>query len=62
MLVFIIGIIGFILTILAALEIYRLEGDMIKKVLFIVLLFITNWIGLVIYYLFARKEMPKWIK
>ncbi len=62
MLVFIIGIIGFILTILAALEIYRLEGDMIKKVLFIVLLFITNWIGLVIYYLFARKEMPKWVK
>ena len=62
MLVFIIGIIGFILTILAALEIYRLEGDMIKKVLFIVLLFITNWLGLVIYYLFARKEMPKWVK
>ena len=62
MLVFIIGVIGFILTILAALEIYRLEGDMIKKVLFIVLLFITNWIGLVIYYLFARKEMLKWIK
>lgn len=62
MLVFIIGVIGFILTILAALEIYRLEGDMIKKVLFIVLLFITNWIGLVIYYLFARKEIANWVK
>lgn len=62
MFVFIIGVIGFILTVLAALEIYRLEGDMIKKVLFIVLLFITNWMGVVFYYLFARKEMPKWVK
>ena len=58
----IIGIIGLALTILAALEIYRLEGDMLKKILFIVLLLITNWIGLVVYYLFAHKEIANWVK
>ncbi len=58
----IIGIIGLVLTIMAALEIYRLEGDMLKKILFIVLLLITNWIGLVVYYLFARKEIANWVK
>ena len=62
MLTFIVGLIGFILTLLAALEIYRLEGDMVKKVLFIVLLFLTNWMGVVFYFFFASKEMPKWVK
>lgn len=62
MLLFIVGIVGFILAILACLEIYRLEGDAVKKILFIVLLFITNWFGVVVYYLFARKQIANWVK
>lgn len=62
MLVFIIGIVGFILAILAALEIYRLEGDMIKKILFIVLIFLTNWMGVAAYYIFLRKRIADWVK
>ena len=59
---FIVWIIGLVLSVKAALEIYRLEGDMVKKVLFIVLLFLTNWMGVLFYFFFARKEMPKWVK
>ena len=59
---FIVWIVGLVLSVKAALEIYRLEGDMVKKVLFIVLLFLTNWMGVLFYFFFARKEMPKWVK
>lgn len=55
-------IIGLVLSVKAALEIYRLEGDAIKKVLFIVLVIMCSWVGLVVYYLFARNKMAKWVK
>ena len=44
------------------LEIYRLNGDFIKKVLFIVLVLCCSWIGLAVYYLFAREKMAQWVK
>ncbi len=59
---FIIWIVGLVLAIKAALEIYRLEGDMLKKVLFIVLVLCTSWIGLLVYYLIARDKMAEWVK
>ncbi len=62
MLVFLIGLVGFVLTILGAVEIYRLEGDTLKKILFIVLLFATNWMGVAVYYIFARKHIAEWVK
>jgi hypothetical protein len=55
-------IIGLVLSVKAALEIYRLEGDAIKKVLFIVLVIMCSWVGLVVYYLFARDKMAEWVK
>ena len=58
----IIWIVGLVLSIKAALEIYRLEGDFIKKVLFIVLVLCCSWIGLAVYYLFAREKMVQWVK
>lgn len=62
MIAFICWIIGLVLSIKAALEIYHLEGDFIKKVLFIVLVLICSWIGLAVYYLFARDKMAQWVK
>ena len=50
------------LSVKAALEIYRLNGDFIKKVLFIVLVLCCSWIGLAVYYLFAREKMAQWVK
>jgi hypothetical protein len=62
MIAFIIWIVGLVLSIKAALEIFQLEGDLLKKVLFIVLVLCFSWIGLAVYYLFARDKMAQWVK
>ena len=59
---FIIWIIGLVLAIKAALEIYQLNGDTLKKVLGIVILLCPSWVGLAVYYLFAREKMAQWVK
>ena len=59
---FIVWIIGLVLSVKAALEIYRLNGDFIKKVLFIVFVLCCSWIGLAVYYLFAREKMAQWVE
>ena len=62
MIAFIIWIVGLVLSIKAALEIFQFEGDLLKKVLFIVLVLCFSWIGLAVYYLFARDKMAQWVK
>ena len=61
MLSFIIWIIGVVLTIKAALDIWKLQGDDVKKVLVIVLIVLTSWLGIIAYYVFKNK-FPKWVK
>lgn len=58
----IIAIIGLVLTIKAAIEIWNLKGDTVKKILFIVILLMTNWVGLFIYFFYAKNHMADWIK
>ena len=53
----IIWLVGLILAIKAALEIWNLNGDTFKKVVFVVLVLICSWVGLLVYYLFARDKM-----
>jgi membrane protein DedA with SNARE-associated domain len=59
---FIIWLIGLILTIKAALEIWKTSGDTVKKLLFIILLLITSWVGLIVYYFFAKDKIAEWVK
>ena len=58
----IIWLIGLILTVKAALEIWRMNGDFGKKSPFIILIVLTNWLGLVFYSFYGRANMPKWLK
>ena len=58
----IIYIIGILLCIKAALEILKLEGDFIKKLIFIILLVATSWIGLAVCYFIARDKIAGWVK
>lgn len=62
MIALIIWIIGLILTIKAALAIWKTPGDVAKKLLFIVLIILTSWIGLVFYYFFAKEKIADWLK
>ena len=58
----IIWLIGLILTIKAALEIWKVGADTVKKILAIVVLLITSWIGLLFYYFYAKDKIADWLK
>lgn len=62
MLGFIIWIIGVVLCIKGIVEIFSLEGDMAKKLIAAIVLFLTSWVGLVVYYFYARERMKEWVK
>lgn len=61
MISFLIWIIGVALTIKAALDIWKLKGDGVKKILFIVLIVLTSWLGIIFYFIFKDK-FPQWVK
>ncbi len=59
---FIIWVIGMILTIRAAFEIARYDVSLWKRIVAIIILVSTSWVGLLFYYLFARDRMESWIE
>lgn len=59
---FIIWVIGLILCIKAVLEILKWNVDTVKKLLVIVVLLLTSWLGLLVYYFWARKNLEAMLK
>lgn len=59
---FIIWIIGVVLTIKAAIEIWNLNVDPVKKIVVIVLLVLTSWLGIAVYCLVAKDKLATWLK
>ncbi|WP_297328827.1 hypothetical protein [uncultured Bacteroides sp.] len=59
---FIIWIIGLILAIKAVLEIMRWNVSGVKKLLVAILVLITSWIGLAVYYFWGRDNLPQMLK
>lgn len=59
---FIIWIIGLILAIKAVLEIMRWNVSGVKKILVAILVLITSWIGLAVYYFWGRDNLPQMLK
>lgn len=59
---FIIWVIGVILAIKAILEILKWDINAIIKLLLIIVLICTSWIGLIIYYLWGKNNLPKLLK
>ena len=62
MLVSIIYIVGLVLAILAVIDILKKPISTVGKVISIVLVLLTSWIGLAVYYLFAKDRLTKWFK
>ena len=62
MLATIIWVIGVVLCIKGIVEIFSLDGDMAKKLIAAIVLFLTSWVGLVFYYFYARERMKEWVK
>ncbi len=62
MLATIIYIIGVVLTIMAAVDVCKLNANIVKKIVVIVILLLTSWIGLAFYYLYAKDRLAGWLK
>lgn len=62
MLGFVIWVVGLVLTVKAAVEVWNLNVDMVKKIVVIVLLVLTSWLGLAFYYLYAKDKLAGWLK
>ncbi|MCQ2304954.1 MAG: hypothetical protein MJZ97_08190 [Bacteroidales bacterium] len=58
----IIYIVGIILCIKAVLEILKMNIGTAGKIISIVILLATSWIGLIVYYLFAKERLTSWFK
>ena len=59
----IIWIIGVILTIKAAMEMWRWREIAIeKRLIAIILVILTSWIGLAVYYFWGRENLPQMLK
>ena len=59
---FVIWIIGLILTFRAAIEIWNINAAVEKRLIAIVLIVLTSWLGLLFYYFYGKERMAGWSK
>lgn len=58
---FFVWLIGLILTIRAAIEIWHLPVTVEKRLIVIALILISSWLGLLFYYFYARDRLASWL-
>ncbi len=58
----IIIILGYILAILAILDIFKKNMSMAGKIICTILLLLTNWVGVLVYFLWAKDHVTEWFK
>ena len=55
-------LVGVVLTIIAVLDIIKKPISMVGKIICSVLVLCTSWIGLLVYYLYAKDRLVNWFK
>ena len=58
----IIWLIGTILAVKAVIEVCNKNINTAWKIIWSVLLLVTGWIGIIVYYLFAKDKIEDWSK
>ena len=58
----IVYIIGVVLSVLAVIDIFKKPIGIIGKIICAVLVLATSWIGLAVYYLYAKDHLVQWFK
>ena len=58
----IVYIVGVVLSILAVIDILKKPIKLGPKILCIILVLATSWIGLAVYYLYAKNHITDWFK
>ena len=59
---FIIYIVGIVLCVKAILEVFNTNISIVGKVITVVLLLATSWVGLAVYYFYAKNHLTEWFK
>ena len=62
MISFLVWLVGTILAIKAVLEILKMPIGMAGKVISAVVVLCTSWVGLAVYYLYAKDKLVDWFK
>ena len=58
----IIYIAGLVLAILAVLDIFKKPISTAGKLITAILVLLTSWLGLIVYYLYAKDHLTEWFK
>ena len=58
----IIYLVGLVLAVLAVIDICKKPISVVGKVICSVLVLATSWIGLIVYYLWAKHHITEWFK
>lgn len=56
----IIWIAGIVFSFLAIVDVFKKNISMAGKIIMTILLLVTGWIGLVVYYLYAKDHVSEW--
>ena len=59
---FILYVAGIVLCVMAILEVLKMSISTAGKAITIVLLLLTSWLGLAVYYLYAKNHLTEWFK
>ena len=62
MISFLIWLVGVILAIKAVLEIFKMPMGTVGKVISAVVVLCTSWLGLAVYYSYAKDKLVNWFK
>lgn len=58
----IIYIVGLVLAVLAVIDIVKKPISLVGKVICSVIVLCTSWLGLAVYYLYAKNHITDWFK
>lgn len=58
----IIYLVGLVLAILAVIDICKKPISLVGKIITGVLVLATSWIGLIVYFLYAKNHLTEWFK
>lgn len=59
---FILYVAGIVLCVMAILEVLKMSISTAGKAITIVLLLLTSWLGLAVYYFYAKNHLTEWFK
>ena len=55
-------VVGIVLCVKAVLEVLKMPISSAGKAISVILLLVTSWIGLAVYYFYAKDHLTEWFK